>query len=173
MSDPDNTESLAAKGAALAPSPAAAAKSAEAIFSSVADDAPSERVWLAEDGASSTALSRALVIECSTLSLGFVRKLSAAAAAQKCRYLNCSVNGIPAAAAAGELVLLVGEPKDDPERARPLLEVISSQILHFGDVGTGTAFKLINNLLGAVHIASIAEAVHLAHKLDLEQNRSE
>ena len=46
--------------------------------------------------------------------------------------------------------------------------MISASILHFGAVGTGTAFKLINNLLGAVHIASIAEAAHLARKLKLD-----
>ncbi len=165
---PGKAEDLVTKGAVVASSPAAAAEDAEAIFSSVTDDAASERVWLAEDGALSTAPSGALVVECSTISHSFVRKLSDAATAQGCRYLDCPVNGMPARAAAAELVLLVGAHADDLEMARPLLEAISAQILHFGDVGTGTAFKLINNLLGAVHIASIAEAVHLAKKLNLD-----
>lgn len=165
---PEKAEPLAARGATLAASPAAAAAEAYAVFSSVADDAASERVWLAEDGALSSLPSGALAIECSTISYDFVRRLGDAVAAKGAGYLDCPVNGAPAQAAAGEIVLLVGASRDDLERARPLLESISGLILHFGEVGTGTAFKLINNLLGAVHIASIAEAVHLAGKLNLD-----
>lgn len=165
---PDKAQHLTANGAVIASSPAAAAEDAEAIFSSVSDDSASERVWLADDGALSTASPGALAIECSTISHSFVRRLSEAATARGCRYLDCPVNGMPAQARAAELVLLVGASDDDLERARPLLDVISRQIFHFGEVGTGTAFKLINNLLGAVHIASIAEAVHLARKLNLD-----
>jgi 3-hydroxyisobutyrate dehydrogenase len=79
------------------------------------------------------------------------------------------VNGAPSAAASGKLILLVGAAPDAIQKARPLLTSISSSILHFGDVGTGTAFKLINNLLGAVHIASLAEAVALATRLGLDR----
>ncbi len=165
---PDKAARLAAKGAVVASSPADAAAEADAVFSSVSDDAASERVWLGEDGALASVKAGALAIETSTISHGFVGRLSAAAVAQGCAYIDCPVNGMPAVAAAGDLVLLVGAAAADLERARPLLENISSQILHFGEVGTGTAFKLINNLLGAVHIASIAEAVHLAHKLKLD-----
>jgi 3-hydroxyisobutyrate dehydrogenase len=158
---------LVAQGASVATSPAAAAMNADVIFSSVADDDASERVWLADDGALLNAPVGALVIECSTISHNHVKRLADAVARRGCHFLDCPVNGPPAAAAAGELVLLVGASTGNLERARPLLEIISSSILHFGEVGTGTGFKLINNLLGAVHIASIAEAVHLAQKLGL------
>ncbi len=163
----ERAEPLAAKGARIAASPAEAAAGADAVFSMVADDEASERLWLAEDGALATA-SGALAIECSTISHEHVGRLAEAAVARGCAYLDCPVNGPPSAAASGELILLVGASQEDLERARPLLEVISASILHFGAVGTGTAFKLINNLLGAVHIASIAEAAHLARKLKLD-----
>lgn len=165
---PDKVEPIVEKGARLAASPADAAKNADAVFSMVSDDTASERVWLADDGALSAAPADSLVIECSTISHNHVRRLADATVSHGCSYLDCPVNGPPVAAATGDLVLLVGALESDLERARPLLEVISSSILHFGDVGTGTAFKLINNLLGAVHVASIAEAVHLAHKLKLD-----
>ncbi len=164
---PEKAAALVEKGATLSATPAEAADGAEVLFSSVADDEASERVWLAEDGALSVVEEGALVIETSTISHGFVSKLSAAAEAKGCSYIDCPVNGMLVVAAAGELVLLVGADEADLERARPILELISGQILHFGEVGTGTAFKLINNLLGAVHVASIAEAVHLARKLNL------
>jgi 3-hydroxyisobutyrate dehydrogenase len=54
---------------------------------------------------------------------------------------------------------------------RPLLIPISKEIIHFGPVGAGTAYKLIVNLLGAVEIAATAEAMESAQRagLDLEQ----
>ena len=161
-------EPLAGEGATVADTPAQAAAGAEALFSMVADDAASERVWLADDGALATAAPGTLVVECSTISHGHIRRLADAAAAGGCALIDCPVNGPPAAAASGDLVLLIGAAKADLERARPFLQVLSRSILHFGDVGAGTAYKLINNLLGAVHVASIAEAVHLARRLDLD-----
>ena len=53
------------------------------------------------------------------------------------------MNGPPADARKGELVLLLGAAQADLARARPLLEVISKSILHFGDVGTGLAVILV------------------------------
>ncbi len=161
-------ETLTAMGASVCASPADAAEGAEAIFSMVADDNASERVWLADDGALSTAPAGALAIECSTVSHRHVNQLSAAVMDCGCSYLDCPVNGPPEAAARGELILLVGANEQVLDSARPLLNLISSSILRFGEIGTGTAFKLINNLLGAVHVASIAEAVHLAGKLNLD-----
>ncbi len=164
----DKCEPLADKGARISVSPAEAAENVDAIFSMVADDTASERVWLADDGAFSSALAGTLTIECSTISHYHAGRLSEAAAARDYAYIDCPVNGPPSAAATGDLVLLVGASKDNLARAHPILEAISASVLHFGDVGTGTAFKLINNLLGAVHVASIAEAVHLAQKLNLD-----
>ena len=167
---PAKAEPLVAKGARLAESPADAARGADAIFSMVADDEASARVWQADDGALTTASAGALAIECSTISHGHVVQLSDAARARGLTYIDCPVNGPPSAAADGELILLVGAAPADLAQARPFLDVIAGSVLHFGAVGTGTAFKLINNLLGAVHIASIAEAVSLANKLGLDRD---
>ncbi len=160
--------SLVEKGAALAPSPAEAAKEADAVFSMVSDDDASQRIWLDADGAFREMNAGAIAIECSTISHNHVNRLASAAEDRNISYVDAPVNGPPSAAAEGNLVLLVGAKDNDLKKARPLLDVISQSILHFGPVGSGTAFKLINNLLGAVHIASIAEAVHLAQTLDLD-----
>lgn len=165
----DKAAPLAAKGARVAETPAEAAQDAEAVFSMVADDDASSRVWTAEDGAFATAADGALAIECSTISHGQAMRLAKAAAARGLTYIDCPVNGPPAAAASGELILLVGAPDADLAKARPLLEIVSSSILHFGAVGTGTAFKLTNNLMGAVHIAALAEVAALADKLGLDK----
>ena len=75
------------------------------------------------------------------------------------RYIDAPVTGLPAAAAAGELTLLVGADAADLEAARPLLDALATRVLHFGPVGAGTAYKLAVNLIGAVQIASAAEGL--------------
>ena len=164
----DKCTALEALGANVGHNPAAAAKGADMVISMVADDYASERVWMAEDGALSEAKPGMMAVECSTISHTHVSRLHEAAKARDVHYIDCPVLGPPASAANGSLVLLVGTQGDVLTRARPILEVISESILHFGKVGTGTSFKLINNMLGAVHVAAIAEATHLAHKLALD-----
>ena len=83
-------------------------------------------------------------------------------------YIDCPVTGLPQAAAAGKLTLLVGAEPADLDRAKPYLAPIGDVVRHFGAVGTGTVFKLINNLMGAVQIASLAEGVAMAEQAGLD-----
>ncbi|MGI9415021.1 MAG: NAD(P)-dependent oxidoreductase, partial [Hyphomicrobiales bacterium] len=151
-----------------------AAEGADAVFSMVGDDAASRAMWLGDDGVLAAATHPgALAIECSTLSYDWVGELAGSAADRGMGYIDAPVTGLPDAAAAGDLVLLVGAAADDLEAARPLLEPLSSKIFHFGPVGAGTAYKLMINLMGAVQIAAAAEGLLIAEKagLDLEQVR--
>ncbi|MGC3995764.1 MAG: NAD(P)-dependent oxidoreductase [Propionicimonas sp.] len=163
---------FAERGARVAPTPAEAVVDAEAVFVMVGDDDASRAVWLGADGVlSGRPAAGALAVECSTLSHEWVGELSAAAGAAGLRYVDAPVTGLPDAAAAGRLTLLVGADPDDLAAARPLFEAVSDRVLHFGPVGTGTAYKLIVNLMGAVQIAGAAEGLAMAERagLDLDQ----
>ena len=113
----------------------------------------------------------ALAIECSTLSHAWVLELAESAADGGIAYLDCPVTGLPNAATRGDLTLLVGGRDEDIARAREVLTPFSREILRFGSVGAGTAYKLIVNLLGAVEIAATGEAMETARRagLDLTQ----
>jgi len=142
---------------------------AEAVFVMVSDDAASRAVWLGADGVlAGDPAADALAIECSTLSHDWVLELSAAVAAKGLRYLDCPVTGLPDAAAAGQLTLLVGGEPADVEAAEPLLRPLSVDRVHFGPVGAGTAYKLVINLMGAVQIAAAAEGMAMAERAGLD-----
>lgn len=159
---------LTAQGATLCPSPKEAARGAEVIISMVSDDAVSREVWLGEEGVfESKPPAGTLVIECSTLSHDWVLELATEARRRSLSYIDSPVTGLPDMAAAGELTLLVGAAPEDLARARPVLDVISKQIVHFGAVGAGTVYKLMINLQGAIQIASIAEGMALAERAGL------
>ncbi|MBV8921471.1 NAD(P)-dependent oxidoreductase [Bradyrhizobium sp.] len=161
-------EELIGRGARWATSPADAAIDADAVITMVADDEASQSVWLGENGAGTTAKPGTLAIECSTVSYGHALALAGELRSRGLIYIDCPVTGLPDAAASGKLTLLVGAEAADLERARPFLEPLGSTIRHFGAVGSGTVFKLINNLMGAVQIASLAEGVAIAEQAGLD-----
>ena len=169
---PGRDGTLVAAGARRAATPAAAAEDAEAVVVMVSDDDASQQVWQGPDGIlTGTASPGALAIECSTLSHERVTALAAELRARGLRYVDAPVTGLPDAAAAGALTLLVGADDADLADARPLLGPLGTDLIHFGPVGTGTAYKLVVNLMGAVQIAAAAEGMALAERagLDLSQ----
>jgi len=163
-------EDLIARGAHWATSPEDAAIDADAVVTMVADDEASQRVWLGKDGAAANMKAGTLAIECSTVSHAHALRMSQELTGRGLIYIDCPVTGLPDAAASGKLTLLVGADPADLEKARPFLAPLGTTIRHFGAVGTGTVFKLINNLLGAVQIASLAEGVAIAEQAGLDMN---
>jgi 3-hydroxyisobutyrate dehydrogenase-like beta-hydroxyacid dehydrogenase len=161
-------EDLIARGARWAASPADAADAADAVVTMVADDAASSAVWLGKDGAAETAKAGALAIECSTVSYGHALDLARELRERGLVYIDSPVTGLPDAAASGKLTLLVGAEPADLERARTYLAPLSIKIRHFGAVGNGTVYKLINNLMGAIQIAGIAEGLAIAEQAGLD-----
>src|SRR5262245_59580690 len=164
------SEPLARLGARVAESPLAAAENADVIIGMTADDESSRAMWLGERGALAAANAPdALAIECSTLSHDWVLDLAQRVRARGFRYVDAPVTGLPDAAAAGTLTLLVGADPADLDAARPVFASLAARVMHFGGVGQGTVYKLMVNLMGAIQIASAAEGVALAEaaRLDL------
>jgi 3-hydroxyisobutyrate dehydrogenase len=160
---------LLARGAVHCATPREACEGVDAVVSMVTDDQASRAIWYGVSGALAARFAPgAFAIECSTLSYDWVLELSAAATRQGLRYLDAPVTGLPESAAAGELTLLLGANLDDLSAARPVLAVFAKGILHFGRVGSGTAYKLLVNMLGAVQIASAAETMAIAEKVGLD-----
>lgn len=161
-------KAVEALGATLAPSPRAAAEGAEVVIAMVGDDAASREVWLGEEGALAGVRKGAILVECSTLSLGWVRELAGHARARGAVLLDAPVTGSKDAAEEGKLGLLVGGDAGALDRVRPVLQAVSAKIIHFGDTGAGAIMKLVNNLMGAVQTVALAEGLALAEKAGLD-----
>ena len=159
---------LIARGARWATSPADAADGADAVVTMVADDAASRAVWLGKDGVTGTAKAGTLAIECSTVSYGHALDLARELRGRGLIYIDSPVTGLPDAAAAGKLTMLVGAELAELDSARPYLAPLSTTIRHFGAVGSGTVYKLINNLMGAIQIAGLAEGLAIAEQAGLD-----
>lgn len=103
----------------------------------------------------------AVVADTSTLDPVAVRRFAAQAAAAGCAYLDAPVSGGPAGALAGTLAMMIGGEADALDRARPGLERLATRLIHVGDAGAGQVAKLVNNLLVATNLVTVAEALRL------------
>ena len=98
------------------------------IIGMTADDDSSRAMWLGENGALAAANAPdALAIECSTLSHDWVLELAGKVRARGFRFVDAPVTGLPDAAAAGTLTLLVGAEPADLDAARPVFASLAAR----------------------------------------------
>jgi 3-hydroxyisobutyrate dehydrogenase len=162
---------FAVAGAFVAASPREAAARAEIVISMVADDNASRAMWLGAEGALEGAVRGSLLLESSTLSVGWVRELAIAASGKECEFLDAPVTGTKPHAASGELFFMVGGSATGFARARDVLSVLGREVLHVGPNGSGALIKLINNFVCAVEAASFAEAMALVNGSGLDREK--
>lgn len=157
---PEKAHPLVALGAELAETPMEAALGAEVIISSVTNDSASRECWMGPQGVLETDVDPgAFAVEASTVSMDWVMELSRRAKEHGLRFLDCPVAGRPDVAQAGKLKIFAGGEREDVDALRPLFAAIGTHVTHMGPVGSGIAFKLIYNLMGAVQVAATAEGM--------------
>jgi 3-hydroxyisobutyrate dehydrogenase len=156
-------------GAQFAGTPKEAAAQADVIIGMVSDDTASRSLWHGENGALAGAARGTICIECSTLTVGWIRELSAAAAAKGCELLDAPVTGSKAQAASGELNFLVGGALETLEKIRPVLSAMGKSIVPLGPIGSGALLKLVNNFVCGVQVAALAEAIALIERGGLDR----
>ena len=160
-------DALVAAGAAGSGSPAGVT-AAGIIITMLADDQAVRAVL--GDGLIPAARPGTLLIDMSTVSPALSRELAARAAERDVRMLDAPVSGGDAGAREGTLSIMVGGDAADLERARPVLKVLGASIVHCGAAGAGQVVKACNQVLVAVTIAGISEALVLGgqHGVDRE-----
>lgn len=156
-------------GAKVAETPCAAAEGADLVMSMLIDDTACRSSWLGPRGVfESKLMPHTILVECSTASYDWVRELAARANERGMRFLDCPVAGRPDVAIAGQLNMFAGGDEAALETIRPALKAMTKSVTRFGPVGSGIAFKLIYNVLGAIQVASLGEAMFAAEAVGLD-----
>lgn len=171
--NPEKTAPFAKAGAYVARTPRDAAARADIIITMLADDNASRAVWFdKETGALGATAPGTWLVESSTVTVTWIHELAAAAKQKECELLDAPVTGSKPQAAAGELLFLVGGSAEALAAVRPVLAVMSRDIVHLGPTGSGATLKLINNFLCGVQAASLAEAMSLLTASGLDKEKS-
>ena len=160
---------LVALGATPAATPRDAAKGREIVVSIVTDSPDVEEVLLGKDGAVHAAEKNALFIDMTTIAPDTARKVGQALRAKGVAFLDAPVTGGDIGARDGTLSILVGGEQADLERAREVFNVMGKRITHCGPQGAGQTVKACNQILCAMNMTGIVEALHLAKLSGIDQ----
>ncbi|MDJ0390617.1 NAD(P)-dependent oxidoreductase [Roseomonas sp. E05] len=165
---PGVAESLAAQGVTPARDLAAAAAEAEFVILMLPDTPQVEEVLTAPGGLLDALRPEQLVIDMSTISPVATRKMAEALAARGVAMLDAPVSGGVTGARDAKLSIMVGGEAAAFARARPVLEAMGSKVVHVGAVGNGQTVKLCNQLVCAINIQAMCEAIALARASGLD-----
>jgi 3-hydroxyisobutyrate dehydrogenase-like beta-hydroxyacid dehydrogenase len=153
-------------GAEVAEGAAEAASAADVAITSLADDAAIEAVYAdAVEGFH----AGQVVLEMSTIAPETVRKVARSVQGRGATMLDAPVSGSVPVVERGELLIMVGGDPDALERARPVLEALSSTIIHVGELGTGATMKLAVNALVHGLAVALSESLVLAERAGVER----
>ena len=158
-------KALGDQGARIAATPAEAVRESPLVITMLSDVTAVRSVL--GDAAAGLA-PHATVVEMSTIGPAGVRSLATMLPAPV-RLIDAPVGGGPAAAAAGQLRLLVGGESSTIDEVEPVLRVLGT-IRRCGPLGSGAALKLVNNTALVTGMAALADALAVADALGVPPN---
>ena len=161
-------DALAAEAAAAAGSPQEVAARSDIVITMLPDSPAVEEVVLGDDGVLVGSSEGDLLIDMSTIHPTVSVAIARAAEERGVSVLDAPVSGGDVGAREGALSIMVGGEEADFERARPLFEVLGKTIVRVGESGAGQVVKACNQVVVAVTIAAVSEALVLGSKAGVE-----
>jgi len=162
---PEKAEELAEEGNAIAAgSPMEVAEACDIIITMLPDSPDVEAVLAGEGGVLEGIRDRALLVDMSTISPVVTEELSEKVREQGASMLDAPVSGGDVGAIEGALSIMVGGSEEDFERARPLFEVMGKVATHVGPPGAGQVVKACNQIVVALTIEAVSEALVLGSR---------
>jgi 2-hydroxy-3-oxopropionate reductase len=167
-------DGLVTQGATGVGSPADAARDADIVISMLPDTPQVEEIIYAEGGLLASPPRGRLLVDMSTISPVAVRRMHADLKAAGVEFLDAPVSGGPVGAKNASLSIMVGGDRDSFLRAEPYFRAMGTTITHVGEAGAGQTVKLCNQLVCAINLQAICEALALgrASGVDLDQLRN-
>ena len=161
-------EVLVGEGATAAASAKEVAEKSDVIITMLPDSPDVEAVVLGEGGIIEGVKEGSLLIDMSTISPVVTRTLATALGSSGVRMLDAPVSGGDKGAIAGTLSIMVGGDAGDFEAARPIFETVGKTIVHCGPIGSGQVVKACNQVVVAIVIEAISEALVLGSKAGVD-----
>src|SRR5271154_1231750 len=152
-------DDLVKQGAKLAANPREVAAQADVLITIVSDPPALEEVLWGANGAMDALRRGTIYIDSSTVSPGLARRAAKACTDRGVDFLDAPVTGGNWGAEKGELVFMIGGDAKVLDRAKPILEVLGKKFFLLGPNGSGQTVKLGMNLILAMQVDALAEAL--------------
>ncbi|WP_323118803.1 2-hydroxy-3-oxopropionate reductase [Burkholderia alba] len=149
----------------------AVAQAADIIISIVPDTPDVRNVLFADDGVARGLTAGKLVIDMSSISPLDTQDFAKQINALGCDYLDAPVSGGEVGARDATLTIMVGGPQKSFERAKPLFDLMGKNISLIGDNGAGQTTKVANQIIVALNLEAVAEALLFAARSGADPER--
>ncbi len=157
-------EELATEGAETAGSPREIAEKSDVIITMLPDSPQVREVVAEENGLLEGIKEGSLIVDMSTISPVVTEELAAEVKERGASMLDAPVSGGDVGAIEGTLSIMVGGSEEDFERAKPLFDVLGGTVNHVGPAGAGQVAKAANQIVVALTIEAVSEALVLGSK---------
>lgn len=157
-------DALVELGAVRAGSPAEVARQCSVIITMLPDSPDVRDVCLGSKGIIETAAPGSIVIDMSSIDPVATKEIGASLAAKDIRMMDAPVSGGEPKAIDGTLSVMVGGSKEDFDEFFSLLMCMASSVVYVGELGSGNVAKLANQVIVAINIAAVSEALTLSVK---------
>ena len=164
-------DELVGDGATAGTSPRDVAAATDVLITMLPDSPQVSEVYAGVDGAFEALRPGWLAIDMSSIAPATARELAARAAAAGAEMLDAPVSGGDKGAIAGTLSIMVGGSEAAFDRALPILQAMGRTIVHVGPAGAGQVVKVCNQVVVAVVIEAVAEALVLGAKSGVDPAR--
>ena len=161
-------DEIAKAGAKVGTSPRDVASQCEVLITMLPNSPDVEQVVLGRDGVIEGAKAGSVLLDMSTISPLVSQKIGAALADKRVQMLDAPVSGGEKGAIDGALSIMVGGDKAVFDTALPIFQAMGKTITHLGPLGAGGFTKLANQIIVAVNLTALGEALTLAKKAGLD-----
>lgn len=159
-----SVKELAALGATAAANPAEVAKQCSVIITMLPNSPQVRDVCLGENGIIETASEGTVVIDMSSIDPVESKAIGAELSKKGIEMMDAPVSGGEPKAIDGTISVMVGGTKENFEKYYDLLMAMAGSVVYVGDLGSGNVAKLANQVIVALNIAAVSEAMTLAVK---------
>ncbi len=167
----DAVKELASAGASTAKNIADVAGQADVIVTMLPNSPHVKEVILGEGGVLSSAKSGTIVVDMSSISPIASKEIAAECEKKGVILLDCPVSGGEPKAVEGTLAIMVGGDEAAFEKVKDMLLKMGSSAVHVGEVGSGNVTKLANQIIVALNISAMSEAMVLATKCGVDPEK--
>ena len=161
-------DDLVACGAEAAQSGAEIASQVDVCITMVPNSPHVRAAVLGEGGIIETAKPGFTLIDMSSIDPVESRKIGAELAKKGCQMLDAPVSGGEPKAIDGTLSVMVGGPKELFDKYLPVLQTMAGSVTLVGELGAGNVAKLANQMVVAINIAAVAEALTFSKKMECD-----
>ncbi|MGI6757067.1 MAG: 2-hydroxy-3-oxopropionate reductase [Bacteroidaceae bacterium] len=167
----DVVAEVAALGAEMGTSPAQVARDCDIIITMLPNSPQVIQVLTGEDGVLQTVRPGSIIIDMSSISPVVAKKMYNAAAEKEVEMLDAPVSGGEPKAIDGTMSIMVGGKPEVFESVKDILLSMGGSAVLMGEIGSGNITKLANQIMVALHLSAVSEAMVFAKKAGVDPER--